>query len=258
MTPAMSFRPGSTSYVYDAGLAENAERLAAAGLVQDIELVLFELDDGQTNFPDSETVSRLKRVRDTYGVSYTVHLPLDLRCAPEGLSHPSLVQARRVIEITRPLTPWATVAHLDGDGYDQTGWRAQALSALRQVVAWAAPSPVAVENLETYDAAIFASLLAESGARRCVDVGHLWKQGRDPLPLLDAWLPETRVVHLHGCQNGRDHISLARMPPDVLDPVLRRLAAFAGVLTLEVFGEDDFFASRAALLAAMERITNGA
>ncbi len=255
--PSMSFQIGSTSYVYEAGLAENAERLASAGLIQDMELVLFELADGQSNFPDTDTIDRLTAVRQRHGLNYTVHLPLDLRSAPDGL-HPSLEQARRVIALTRPLAPWAYVAHLDGDGRDADGWGEQALAALRDVVGLAAPSPLAVENLETYDAALFAPLLKQANAQRCIDVGHLWKQGRDPLPLLDAGLPEARVVHLHGCVDGRDHISLAQMSPAQLDPVVRRLATFSGVVTLEVFGEEDFFSSRVALLASMERVADGA
>lgn len=252
----VAFRLGSTSYVYDAGLAENAERLAAAGLVQDIELVLFDVEGGPSNVPDSATAARLARVRETYGISYTVHLPLDLRSTGEGL-HPSLAQAQRVIALTQPLSPWAYVAHLDGEGRHLSGWDVQAAAALDQVVTWAGPVPLAVENLESYDAERFTPLLAAAGAGRCIDIGHLWKQGRDPLPVLEATLSQARVVHWHGCVDGRDHLSLAQMPPEVLDPIMQRLVAFEGVLSLEVFGEDDFFSSRAALLAALERVTHG-
>jgi len=75
--------------------------------------------------------------------------------------------------------------------------------------------------------------------------------GRDPLPVLDAWLPHASVVHLHAMA-GVDHRSLALAASEQLDPVVARLLDWDGVLTLEVF-EDDFFTSRMALLAAVER-----
>jgi len=41
-------RLGSTSYIYPADLLTNTRQLA--GVVQDIELVLFELPNGESNF----------------------------------------------------------------------------------------------------------------------------------------------------------------------------------------------------------------
>ena len=64
------------------------------------------------------------------------------------------------------------------------------------------------------------------------------------------------MIHLHGVHE-RDHASLAHMPDALLFPVLRTLVQenFTGVVTLEVFGESDFFTSRAAVLRALEYIT---
>jgi sugar phosphate isomerase/epimerase len=87
-----------------------------------------------------------------------------------------------------------------------------------------------------------------------VDVGHFWLKGLDPLPHLSQWRAQTRVVHLHGI-GERDHQSLALMPPDALDAVVAHLLEYMrGVVTLEVFGEDDFFSSRQALEQAVKRI----
>jgi sugar phosphate isomerase/epimerase len=79
---------------------------------------------------------------------------------------------------------------------------------------------------------------------RCVDVGHLWLDGHDPIPYLRAALPRTRVVHLHGIA-GRDHRSLAFMPGEHVRAVLDELrrANYSGVLTLEIFSEEDFISS---------------
>ena len=92
----------------------------------------------------------------------------------------------------------------------------------------------------------------------CVDIGHLWLVRRDPLPLLEATLDRTRVIHIHGIQsdNGveRDHRSLVcqheRAVVDVLELLVCR--SYAGVLTVEVFDSADFVSS----WDLIERIAN--
>ncbi len=63
-----------------------------------------------------------------------------------------------------------------------------------------------------------------------------------PLP---APRPAAHASHIHGLA-GRDHRSLAFVPPQALRAVLQELiqAGYRGVLTVEVFSEDDFLASR--------------
>jgi hypothetical protein len=47
------------------------------------------------------------------------------------------------------------------------------------------------------------------------------------------------------------------MPSGLLDPVIHHLMEkMRGVVTMEVFGVDDFFSSKAALEAAIERINH--
>ena len=79
---------------------------------------------------------------------------------------------------------------------------------------------------------------------RCVDVGHLWLDGHDPLPYLHEALARTKVIHIHGIAE-RDHKSLAHTPPEKLKAVIGLLKRvnFSGVMTLEVFGEEDFLSS---------------
>jgi sugar phosphate isomerase/epimerase len=91
---------------------------------------------------------------------------------------------------------------------------------------------------------------------RCVDVGHLWLDGHDPLPYLEQALPRTRVIHIHGIAE-RDHKSLAHIPAAQLDPVLDLLVkhAYNGVFTLEIFSEDDLATSLAALAGSLNRIS---
>jgi sugar phosphate isomerase/epimerase len=79
---------------------------------------------------------------------------------------------------------------------------------------------------------------------RYVDIGHSWLDGHDPLPYLRAALPRTRVIHIHGIAE-RDHRSLACMPLEKVRAVWDELvhAKYEGVLTLEIFSEEDFLSS---------------
>src|SRR3990172_8850070 len=249
------FRLGTTSYILADDLLPNVRFLADQ--VQDVELVLFEVDDGPNNLPTPETVAELAQIAAEHGLTYTVHLPLDLRLGAGGdEGHISLVKARRVIDRTGALQPWAYVLHLDGrevrDGAAPARlarWQSESIRALEVVAAWGGgPERLAVENIERYPPDFILPVMERTPVGRCVDIGHLWLDGHDPLPYLRAAQPRTRVVHLHGIAE-RDHKSLAHMPPEKLNPVIGTLLreGYAGVLTLEVFGEDDFYSSLEAL-----------
>lgn len=268
-----SFRLGATSYILADDLVANARYLADK--VQDMQLVLFDLDEGPSNFPDPAAVRELAQIGRATGLTYTVHLPLDIRLGPDGEEdHVSLVQAHKVVEITRDLEPTAYVLHLDGrelltlsaaelEARRET-WLAHALHALGLLAGWAGGfEKLAVENLEGHPPDFVTPVLERAPVSRCVDVGHLWLDGHDPAPHLRAALPHTRVVHLHGLaapapgEPRRDHQSLAHTLPELLDPVLALLARerYAGVLTLEVFGEEAFASSLAAVEAGLRRLS---
>jgi len=250
------FRLGTTSYIRPADLLPNVQYLAP--LVEDVELVLFEVDDGPSNLPDTAAQTELARLAARFDLTYTVHLPLDLRLADDGSpGHISLVKARRVIEHTRTLNPFAYVLHLDGrearDGLmTMENWEKQAAVALAAVMEWTGDaSRLCVENLDHYPPDFWDGVLSREGrVSRCVDIGHLWLEGHDPLPFLHRHLERTRVVHLHGVAE-RDHSSLKHCPPPALKAVLDELRRhrFTGVVTIEVFGEEDLLTSLAAIEA---------
>jgi sugar phosphate isomerase/epimerase len=249
-------RLGTTSYILPADILPNVEYLAAR--VDDIELVLFEVEDGGGNLPDAPTVARLAELAAAHDLTYTVHLPLDLRLAAnDAETSASLDKARRVFEVMGPLAPFAYVAHVEGEELRGTpgaatvaAWQARAVRSLEIACdALDQPELLCIENLETWDAVHLAPLLAALPVSRCIDVGHFWAQGVDPVPHLRQWLPRARVVHLHGVAD-RDHRSLAVTPRAQLAAVARELEGFAGVVTLEVFGQDDFDSSWVAWHAA--------
>jgi sugar phosphate isomerase/epimerase len=252
------FRVGSTSYVYPDDILPNVEKLTAQGDVDDIELILFEVDDGPNNLPDDATVRRMADLAALNHVTYTVHLPLDLQFGADGgARHQSMIKAERVIKTTLPLDPFAFVFHLDGSGINETNWVARAAQALEVVIGWVGhPELLAVENLENWDPAYLEPVLDLLPISRTTDIGHLWKTGRDPLTVLKSWLPRTRVIHIHG-MGERDHKSLSLTSPEQLDPVVQKLLDYRGVVTLEVFETNDYFNSREALMDSVTRVKYG-
>ncbi|HMD90184.1 MAG TPA: cobamide remodeling phosphodiesterase CbiR [Anaerolineaceae bacterium] len=255
------FRLGTTSYILPDDILPNVRFLA--GQVQDIELVLFEVDDGQNNLPDLQTIQTLREISNRQDLTYTIHLPLDLRMGSDGdEQHISLFKARRVIECTRPLEPWAYVLHLDArevrnstDPTELQRWQDQACRALEKTAEWVgSPTLLAVENLESYPLDFWEPIFKRVPVSRCVDIGHLWLGGHDPIPYLERALPRTRVIHIHGI-GERDHQSLSRMDPEELERVLDYLIAkkYSGVLTMELFGLHDFESSLETVKSLLKR-----
>lgn len=240
------FRLGTTSYIYPDDILPNVRQLA--GQADDIELVLFEVDAYGTNLPTAATIAELNSLARDNALTYTIHLPIDLNWRDEQ----SFTKIFRAIEATRALNPFAFILHLDGRMViDEPSpeiivqWQTETARALDRILTRVAPSQLCVENLERWSPEFFAGIVAQKNLARCIDVGHLWKQGRDPLPHLQSHIAQTRVIHIHGI-NGRDHQSLAWQTRGEVKRVLDFIAdaEFAGVLTLEIFSGDDFLSSK--------------
>ena len=261
MKPRLPFRLGSTSYVYPDDILPNVRRLAP--LVDDVELVLFEVD-GQNNLPSSTVIAELNAIAAANRMSYTVHLPLDLRltASDDVWRHPSMDKARRVIQSTRPLDPWAYVIHLDGVEIASSAspsalahWRDRATRSLEKLGQEAgSPRLLAIENLENYAPSAFLPLLDRLPVSLCVDVGHFLKNDKDALAYLQASIERVRVVHVHGSRDGVDHRGLDLLPDGMLGRLLDVFLAahYQGVLTLEVFTERHFFPGRELILRLLE------
>jgi sugar phosphate isomerase/epimerase len=247
-------RLGTTSYIYPADILTNVQRLL--GTVEDVELVIFESDDHGCNYPDAQTVRALRDIASAHDLTFTIHLPLDLRLADET---PLLHRALAVFECTRDLPVQGYVAHMDGvpgtDIDDPDRWLEHSVKSLHYLAdVMGGLDKLCVENLENQTPEMVNSLLAAVPVPCCVDIGHLWKQGIDPVPHLHAWLPRARVVHLHGV-GTRDHKGLSLMSEPCLDEVVGALVdGFRGVLTFEVFNEPDLLDCMDAFRRSMARV----
>ncbi len=234
-------RVGTTSYIYPADMITNVRRLA--GKVDDIELVLFEVRDEFEDLPNEKTLDELSRIAQDSDLTYTVHLPLDLRLADDD-NERAIEKALRVITHTDILCPQGFIIHLEGSHSTNPGTlkrivgnSVRALTVLNSSVN--RQDRLCIENLENQPLHMLEEILELSPASLCIDVGHLWKQGSDPLPYMDKWLQRTRVVHLHGIKQ-RDHKGPSLIPTKSIDAVVELLIRrFDGILTIEVFSERD-------------------
>lgn len=255
------YKVGTTSYIIPDDLLPNVEYLA--GKVEDVELLLFEVEPGGGNLPGAGQIRRLTEIAERHDLGFTVHLPLDLElAAPGAAGRRSLRKAIDVIRRTRTLAPRAWVLHLEGPDVlrgraPYEPWRRRAVAAARSMCNEVPdPERLAIENLEGYPLDFLDPVLDEVPVARCIDIGHLWVDGHDPIAFLARHVGRAKVVHLHGI-GTRDHQSLAHVPVDRLRDVLGALGAadYDGVLTLEVFNESDLRSSLAALRRARPTTT---
>lgn len=246
------FRLGTTSYIIPDDILPNARYLAP--LVDDIELVLFEVDDGYNNLPDRSVINELNSIAQDDDLTYTVHMPIDLNFLGDQNSlNETLAKAKRTIDHTLPLNAWAYVLHLDGNELrspsptlSKQQWQEKALNFVAHLSLWLGDaSLLAVENLENYSLDFWDDIIRLANTRRCIDIGHLWLNAHPPVPYLEQRLVDTRVIHIHGIDE-RDHSSLRHVPKAQLEAVFDELTRqnYQGVITIEVFNQEDFLSSR--------------
>ncbi len=245
----LPFRMGPTSFIHRGSWLTNVERLASR--FSDIEILCFE-GEGAGAFPSDAELAGLATWKAQEGLTYSLHTPLDVNLASEGSlrRRESVAMIRRTLDATAALEPEAVIVHVYlGDSEhaltvpaDIPAWRHRAADSLRAILACGLdPATLCVEILD-YDFILIAPVVEELGISVAADVGHLLREGRDELDVLDHHLHRTRVIQWHGVDPAsRDHRSLVHFPKDRARRLLEMLQArsYRGVVTIEVFGEDD-------------------
>lgn len=236
------FRLGTTSYIIPADLLPNVVFLADK--VDDIELVLFESEE-ISNLPDAATITKLKDIADRFDLTYTVHLPLDtwMGHKEESVRRRSVDKCLRVIERTAPLSPFAYVIHFHADqrgaipSLEMERWIEGHRQSVEMLLRIVDAQELCVEVLD-YPYDLIDGIVSDYGLSVCLDIGHLLLYGYRPEEYLDRHLPRTRVLHLHGVEDGQDHRSLVHVPAGLLSTLVERLGNGSNktrVLTMEIF-----------------------
>ncbi len=259
------FRFGTSSYIIPADIIPNVEFLKDK--VDDIELVLFESDEF-SNLPSPGDMQKLVVLAEENALTYSVHLPLDVY-----LGHPerrererSVGKCLRIIELTRDLPKSAYVMHFEaGPGVDINAFTVDEnrlfTESLRDSITMllkgtAVPaSSFCAENLN-YPFELVWPVVEEFGLSVTLDVGHLEFYGFPTADYLKRYLHKTRVLHVHGTVDGKDHNSLSYLKPEALELLMGELALHplaSRVFTMEIFSQEDFDSS----CRVMERLVCG-
>jgi sugar phosphate isomerase/epimerase len=233
------FNIGTTSFIYPDGYVSNVKMLGP--YLENIELLLFESNHTDA-LPSKLVIGELARMASDFNMSYNVHLPTDVSISdrnPEQ-QHIAVETIVRVMERVAPLLPTTLTLHLP---YNEASldedvvkrWQGRAIRNLSKILANGTPGQlISVENLD-YPFEIVDPIIAELGLTICLDCGHLILQGDDIQTFFDTRSAKIAIIHLYGVAKNHFHGALDGLPEKLIDPIMRLLAKFNGLVSLEVF-----------------------
>jgi len=253
------FRLGTTSFILPADIMTNVRYLA--GKVDDVELLVFESDE-MAELPDVKTVGGLKQIGIDNGLTYTVHLPLDiwLGDADQTERERSINKCLRTIAGMNSIDPFAWILHCNREGRqnsridDDNNWAAAVESSVSEILGCGvSPRAICVETLDG-SFPLLESMIKKHGLSICLDVGHVLLYQLPFEEYLHKYLCQARVIHLHGVKEGKDHKDISEIDPLVLKKLFEAIHTDTKkdhVVTLEVFSEKDLNASMNTVMAVL-------
>ena len=241
------FKICTTSFIYPDHYIPNVKMLGP--YLDEIELLLFE-SRGTGVLPTRTVITELRRLASEFDLSYNVHLPTDVSISDRDPARQRLAveTMMRVMELVRPLDASALVLHVpfDEKSYDASivaNWRDRVHRNLSTINSAVETSDIiAVETLD-YPFELLKEITLDLDLTICLDLGHLMVYGYDLLEIFNQYGYKTSIMHLHGVENGRDHLALDRLSANLALSVLQVLKRFTGVVSLEVFSFDDLNSS---------------
>jgi adenosylcobalamin phosphodiesterase len=233
------FKLCTTSYIFPDYMAPNVERLAP--YFDEIELLMFE-SSPEDVLPSKEEISSLMHMGKTFDTSFNVHLPIDINpCDRDPVTRQYAMDVvARLFDLTAPMFPSSYTLHLpftepSPKENDIKAWQERAYSSLDILVGRGIPGElIAIETLD-YPIDWIDPVLSALDLSVCIDIGHLILYGFDFDAVYRRYAGKTKIIHLHGVSNGKDHISLDAMKPEDVYPICQALSGFRGTVSLEVF-----------------------
>ena len=249
------FKLSTTSYIYPDHILPNVAMLAP--FLDEIELVLFE-SEGHDNYPNDTQIKDLMSYCLRQDIAFNIHLPMDISLGDENeeVRARGISVVKGVMERTLRLNPSVYILHFDflnppsppllkgGKGgfvqeTDIETWRRRLFRSVEEMAQSGIQlNRVAVETL-AYPFEWIEDIVEESGFSICLDIGHILITGQDLRLYLDKYLPKASIIHLHGFQNGIDHLAIDRLPKPALKLIFSHLRSYHGIVSIEVFSLDD-------------------
>lgn len=247
MYPALSksykgvfpFSIGTTSFIYPDDYVPNVKMLGP--YLESIELLLFE-SNYTGALPTKQVIGELASLAKDFNLTYNVHLPTDISISNRDPQQQRIAVETiiRVAERVAPLSPTTLTLHVP---YDETSldeddiksWQERVIQNLANILANGTPSHlISIENLD-YPFDILDPILSELDLSVCLDCGHLMLHGDDILTFFNTYAAKIAIIHLYGIAKNHFHEALDQLPEKRMAPIMRLLAKFDGVVSLEVF-----------------------
>jgi len=251
------FAVACPSFVYPMGYVENVRRLSP--FVDEIQLLFFE--SRPESLPSPALVRELSDLAAGQGVGYHVHLPSDIYPGhPDPDERRRAVEAiRTIVERCRVLSPSTFTLHLERnpagtENLPVERWQQYLLESLaRMLPANTHTREISVETLD-YPLEWVAPVIEAMDLSVCMDMGHLLVQGVDLRDFYENWKDRITVVHLHGVDGSKDHLSLNRLSDERMKTVFGLLQALKKVVVLENYAFPRLDASLACLAETWSRL----
>ncbi len=239
---AYPFKLCTTSYIYPDHIIPNVKMLAP--YLDEIELLLFE--GNPDSLPTSQEINELALLAKQFDLTYNVHLPIDISLTDSDpiARSKSVNVIKRICDLTYVLKPSTYTLHLPRgetsfDGESLKIWQDFAAAGIEKLIATGIQSQaISIETL-AYPFEWLEEIIKAFKLSVCIDIGHLLVNGFDVKKVFDKHSSNTSIIHLHGVENKRDHISLSKLPLEKMDQIVGILKRYYGVVSLEVFSFDN-------------------
>jgi len=243
------FKLGTTSYILH---KKNNNLLSNVTYLKDyfevIQLLFFGkeyLDEVMSH----NTLQQLHEIGQKSAVSYIIHLPLDLKLLdPRGRKVvESLNVTEKIIRETKFLDVYKYILHIDGCinlAYQTALNSRQTYFRFDSVLKDLAKrlenntSKIAIENTD-YDLTFYSDIIKKYGYSICMDIGHILRFNFDLEQFIKAFYNRIAVIHLHGCKNNKDHMSLKVIDTGMLTEIAQYVQNYNHALIIEVFNKRD-------------------
>jgi len=243
---AYPFKLATTSFIYQDGYVPNVKMLGP--YMDEIELLLFESKPG--SLLKKTEIDELSLLSKEFDLTYNIHLPTDISF---GDMDPSVRQHAvetilRVLDLVLPLFPSTCTLHLP---YDEASrekenverWQELTYETIKQLINFGVKAEeISIETLD-YPFKWVEEIVRDYKFNICMDIGHLIVCGADIKTFYVSYCDNISIIHLHGVENGRDHLSLERLPEERAGEIIEILKKFTKVVSIEVFSYDDLTTS---------------
>jgi len=247
---AYSFKISAPSFIYPDDYIPNVQMLGP--FLDEIELLCFE--SHRSSLPSPATIRELESLAKEFRFTYNVHLPSDLNPGnPQRKEQDRFVEnILHVMDITLPLMPSTYILHLP---YNQVpigricdkAWQSRISDCLRRLRnSGVQGSALSIESLD-YPMEWIEQILREYDLCVCLDMGHLIVNHENIETTYHRFAGQTSMIHLHGVNNGKDHLALDVFDQNWLDKIFSLLRQFTGTVSIEVFSFNHLLSSLSVL-----------